>query len=252
MTTTAVLCEPPHEGVLSDLAATTPLSPTELADLYGAMCADVFEAVAESAGELLVNYRPADELPGDEGDAEGDLRALAEETLDSPEDVRFEQQVGSTFAGRVGNTVTHLLGTEDATSVLVLTPTAPFLTRGDLDGLAMKLRRSDVVLGPASEGRVHAAGFAAPVDFADAYAPPAIETLTDRALDAGLSVDYGPMSPVVRTRTDLAGALALVEARRRAGRVVPERTATVLDGLGLALADADGELALRRPDTDRS
>jgi hypothetical protein len=249
MTTIAVLCDPPHEGVLSDLAATTPLTGSETANLYAAMCADVFRAVEVSAGELLVNYRP--DAHG-AGNSEAELRALAEETLDSPATARFEEQVGSTFAGRVGNTLTHLLETEGESSAMAIEPTAPFLTRGDLDGLAMKLRRSDVVLGPTSGGRVSAAGFNAPVDFADAYAPPAIGTLTDRALDAGLDVDYGPTVPVVETREDLVGALALIDARRRAGRSVPERTAACLSELGLSLTAEEGELELSRPDTDRS
>jgi hypothetical protein len=249
MTTIAVLCDPPHDGVLSDLAATTPLTRTETTDLYTAMCADVFQAVEESSGELLINYRP-DAPTADDG--EDELRALAEEALDSPGEARYEKQVGSTFAGRVGNTLTHLLETEELSSAMAVEPTAPFLTRGDLDGLAMKLRRSDAVLGPTSGGRVYTAGFVESADFADAYAPPAIETLTDRALDAGLGVDYGPMLPVIETREDLIGALSLIDARRRAGRAVPERTADCLAEVGLALAERDGELELTRPDTDRS
>jgi glycosyltransferase A (GT-A) superfamily protein (DUF2064 family) len=247
MTTVAVVCESPHEGVLADLAATTLLDESETADLYAALCADVFRAVETSASELLVNYHPSES-----GDAEDELRALADAALDSPDAVRYERQVGSTFAGRVGNTVTHLLESEDESSVMVIEPTAPFLTRGDIDGLAMKLRRSDVVLGPASQGRVYAAGFASTVDFAEAYTPPAIETLTARANDAGLGVDYGPMVPVVESREDLLGALALIRARRRAGRDVPKHTAECLDALGVALVEEDGDLALRKADTDRS
>ena len=242
MTTVAVFCDPPHEEVLPALAP-TPLSPDERADCYRALCADVFRAVEESGTDLLVNYR------GEDAD---ELRALADEALDRPDETRFEPQVGETFSGRVGNTLTHLLETEGESSVMALTPTAPFLTRSDIDGMAMKLRRNDVVLGPTSGGRVYAACFGATIDFADAYAPPAISTLTDRALDADLDVDYAPMLPVVETPDDLAGALALIEARKRAGRWVPEHTADCLSDLGLALADDGGELGLSMPDTDRS
>jgi hypothetical protein len=255
MPTTVVLCDPPHEGlVLSELVATTPLSAAEVADLYAAMCADTFRAVETSASELLVNYRPDEKLPGesDDGvdDAESAVRNLADAALDDPGAARYEVQVGSTFAARMGNTVSHLLDTEEATSVGVIEPTAPFLTRGDLDGMAMKLRRSDVVLGPTSGGRVHYAGFASPLDFADADAPPAIETLTDRAHDGGHEVDFGPMAPIIETRGDLIGALSLLRARRRAGREVPTRTATCLDDLGVEIADAESGLALSKPDTD--
>ncbi|WP_049902955.1 hypothetical protein [Halococcus agarilyticus] len=253
MPTAAVLCDPPREGVvLADLAATTPLSTADVADLYAAMCADVLRAVEASASDLLVNYRPDEALPdeaderdkpdeptdGDgrnEQDAESAVRALADAALDDPGAARYEVQVGSTFAARMGNTVTHLLDTEDETSVAVVEPTAPFLARGDLDGMAMKLRRSDVVLGPTSGGRVHYAGFASSVDFEEADAPPAIGTLTDRAHDAGHDVDFGPMHPIVETREDLIGALSLIRARRRAGREVPTRTAACLDDLGVEL-----------------
>jgi hypothetical protein len=261
MPTVAVLCDPPREGVvLADLAATTPLSVAEAADLYAAMCADVFRAVEASASDLLVNYRPDEALPGGTGkpngpdetveDPESAVRALADAALDDPSAARYEVQVGSTFAARMGNTVTHLLDTEDASSVGVIEPTAPFLTRGDLDGMAMKLRRSDAVLGPTSGGRVHYAGFASPVDFEDAGAPPAVGTLTDRAYDAGHGVDFGPMLPVVETREDLIGALSLIRARRRAGREVPTRTTACLGDLGLELVADDDGLALSKPDTD--
>ncbi len=245
MTTIVVLCDPPREGVMPTLAATTPLTEAETTELYAAMCADVFRAAEESAGELLVNYRSGD-------DAEDETRAFAAEVLDNPDEARYEEQVGSTFAGRVGNTLTHLLDEEDTSSAMVIEPTAPFLTRGDIDGVAMKLRRSDAVLGPASNGRVYTAGFSSTIDFEDAYTPPAIGTLTNRALDAGLDVDFGPMLPVVETREDLVSTLALIEARRRAGRGVPERTANCLAELGLTLTEEDSELDLSRPDTDRS
>ena len=55
MPTVAVLCDPPREGVvLADLAATTPLSVAEAADLYAAMCADVLRAVSSGSFGLPV------------------------------------------------------------------------------------------------------------------------------------------------------------------------------------------------------
>ena len=244
MTTVAVLCDPPRTGVLPALDS-SPLSTEARTTLYAAMVADTVHAVEASAADLLVNYRADDEDPPEA------LRTVVTDALDQPDDARFEPQVGSTFAGRVGNTLTHLLETEDESAVVAVEPTAPFLVRGDLDGLAMKLRRNDVVLGPASRGRVYAAAFGAAIDFEDAYTAPAVTTLTDRALDAGLDVDYAPMLPVVETPDDLAGALALIEARERAGRRVPEHTAECLSDLGVTLTDGDGELAISKPDTDR-
>ncbi|MWG36181.1 hypothetical protein [Halomarina oriensis] len=239
MTTVAVLCDPPREGVLSTLADTSPLTPAECADLYAAMLGDVCRAVETSGGELLVNYR------GEE-DAEAELRSVVREAVADPDAVRYEVQVGETFAGRAGNTATHLLDGEDVVSVAVVEPTAAFLGRSHVDNAAMKLRSSEVVVGPATRGRVYYAGFTDPVDFEDAYAAPAVETVTDRGLDAGYDVDFLPVLPVVETGSDLAEALSLIRARRRAGRIVPERTTAVLDDLGVTVVAEGADLTLAR------
>ncbi|MFB6171180.1 MAG: hypothetical protein ABEJ23_01505 [Haloarculaceae archaeon] len=244
MTTVAVLCDPPRSGlVLSSLVASSPLTEPEAADLYAAMLRDVVSAVAGSGGELLVNYRPDDALPRAhaDGDAAAEVREAVAPALADPDDARFERQVGETFAGRAGNTVTHLLEREGVTTAAVVEPTAAFLARSQVDNAAMTLRRSEVVLGPATEGRVYYAGFADTVDFTDAYASPAIETLTDRGVDAGHDVDFLPSLPVIETGADLAGALTLLRARRRAERPVPSHTAACLDDVGIAVvADDDG------------
>lgn len=243
MTTVAVLVDPPREGlVLQELVETSPLSGGEAADLYAAMTMDVVGAVADSGAELLVNYRGEEALEGD-GDAEAEVRTLVGEVV---EDARFEVQVGETFAGRVGNTLAHLLEQEEVQTAAAVEPTAAFLARSAVDSAAMKLRRSEVVLGPAPGGRVFYAGFREPVDFQDAYAPPAVETLTDRGRDAGLDVDYLPMEPVVETGDDLAAALSLLRARRKAGRTVPAHTAAVLEEFELAVEGSEEGLRLVR------
>jgi len=239
MTTVAVLCDPPREGVLSTLADSSPLTPAECADLYAAMLGDVCRAVETSGGELLVNYR------GDE-DAEAELRSVVRDALADPDEARFEVQVGETFAGRAGNTATHLLETEGVVSAAVVEPTGAFLGRSQIDNAAMKLRSSEVVVGPATDGRVYYAGFREPIDFDGAYAPPAVETVTDRGVDAGLDVDFLPMLPVVETGDDLAEALSFIRARQRAGRIVPERTTAVLDDLGLTVVAEGADLSLGR------
>lgn len=250
MTTVCVLADPPRPGlVLSDLVETSPLSTDEAAALYRAMLADSLRAAEQSGGELLVNYRPDESLPeAPEADSsEAAIRAVAEDALENPGEARFERQVGETFAGRAGNTVTHLLEQEDAGTVAVVEPTAAFLSRVQVDEAAMKLRSSPVVLGPAGGGRVYYAGFGATVDFEDAWATPAVETLTARGRDAGHDVDFLSMLPVVERGSDLADAVALLRARRRAGRAVPERLAAVVDDLGLAVeADAGGGLRVVR------
>ncbi|AZH25755.1 hypothetical protein [Haloplanus aerogenes] len=245
MTTIAVLADPPREGlVATDLAATSPLTEAEAAEWYEAVLKDVLVAVDRSGGDLLVNYRPDDLLPDDhvtETASEAAVRAVAASTLDDLDDVRFEPQVGSTISARAGNTVTHLLREEGVTSAAVVDPTIPFLTRPLIDNAAMKLRRSEVVLGASTRGRVYYAGFTAPIDFTDAYADPPLETLTAGGRDADLDVDFLPVQPVVETGDDLLDALPLLNARVDAERPVPVHTATVADELGLRVAYGEGE-----------
>jgi glycosyltransferase A (GT-A) superfamily protein (DUF2064 family) len=246
MATVAVLADPPVEGeVLSGLVDSTPLSAAEATELYSAMLIDICRAVQASGAALLVNYRDSDQV-GVDVDSEAELRDTLADTLDEPGAARYEVQVGETFAGRVGNTVTHLLENEDEPTAVALRPTTPFLGREQLGSAAMKLRNSDVVLGPTTGGRVYFAGFAEPIDFEDAYAAPALETLTDRARDADLDVDFMPQAPVVETAADLAEAVTGVRARLRAGRKVPQRTATVIDDLGLYAESTDDGLAVAR------
>ncbi|WP_435349570.1 DUF2064 domain-containing protein [Haloarchaeobius sp. HRN-SO-5] len=256
MTLVVVLADPPRDGlVLSRLSETSSLSPPEATDCYEAMLADAMLAAERSGGDLLVNYRSDDDLPDEfvtDEPAEESVRAVAEEALTSTADVRFEVQVGSTWDGRVGNTVSHLLREEGESSVLVLDGRTPLLGRKDIDSAAMKLRSSEVVVGPATDGRVWTTAFTDPIDFDGAFAQPAVETLVDRAVDAGLDVDFLPTYRTVETGADLADVVAHLNARRRAGRIVPEHTTAFVDDLGLhAVEDGDG-LSLVRGKTDRS
>lgn len=240
MTTVAVFADPPRPRlVLSKLVETSPLSPEDAADCYGAMLADTCLAVSRSGGELLVNYRPAELLPDEytEIDPEAEIRTVLDGVLD--ESPRMEVQVGSTHAARVGNTITHLLETEDVASAAALSPTAPLCFRTHIDSAAMKLRNSPVVLGPSTDGRVAFAGFTEPIDFDGAYAPPAVETLAWRAGDAGLETDFLPVLPTVQTGTDLASVVSLVRARRIAERIVPPNTATWIEDQGLRVENGD-------------
>ncbi|WP_435174536.1 hypothetical protein [Halorussus sp. AFM4] len=259
MTVIVVPAAPPRPGlVLPELAASSPLSEREAADLYAAMLKDTFRAAARSGGDLLVNYRDEESIPdefADTGDqsAEAEVRALAADALADPDDARFEVQVGSTFSARAGNAVTHLLDEEGVQSVAVAPGTAPLLTRTEIDSAAMKLRRNEVVLGPSERGRVHFAGFTDTIDFEDAYAAPEIETLTNRAVDAGHDVDFLPAATRVETGADLLSQVATLTARATAGRFVPEHTAALVRELGLRAVEGDGgEPELVREETDSS
>lgn len=247
MTVIAVLADPPRPGlVLPELTDDGPFSESEAASLYGAMLKDTFLTAHRSGGDLLVNYRPDDQLPGDDGDSEAELRALAADALGDTSDVRFEVQVGPTFDARVGNTVAHLLREEDVRSVAAVRGTGPMLLRSTIDSAAMKLRRSEVVLGPGLRGRTYFAGFTEPIDFDGAFAAPELETLTDRAADADLDANFLPTQPVVETPADLRTVLPALNARIRAERIVPVNTAEFVRERGLGVVgDGDGGRIVR-------
>ena len=251
--------DPPRDGlVLGSLVENTSITPAEASRLYEATLVDVIRTVDSSGGELLVNYRKAESIrPSDyiepegktspdvgEGSLAESIRSIVTRTLEDGTDVRVEPQIGSTRAGRVGNTVTHLLEQEDHSSVGVLEPTVPLVGRTEIDGAAMSIRRNDVVLGPSPGGDIYLACFAEPIDFTDVFEPPALATLADRAAAAGLQVGFAPMLPTVETVGDLCSTVAGVRARQSAGGPVPDATSMVLDELGLRIVD--GPMLSRR------
>ena len=251
MTVVAVLADPPRPGLaFPELAATSPLTGAEAADLYAAVCKDTMRAVARSGGDLLVNYRPDDLLPEEfvtDTAAEAEVRALAADALDDVGAARFEPQVGSDLSARVGNAVTHLLREEGATSTAAVPVTTPLLTRPAVDQAAMKLRRSQVVLGPGNGGDVYYAGFTETVDFTESFSPPVVERIADLAAAEGYETDFLPMQPTLRTGDDLATLVSMLRARVTAERIVPEYTTTLCFELGLELdAGQDGTELVRR------
>lgn len=246
MTTVAVLCDPPRPGqVLTDLVETSPLSEAEAAELYEALLKDTVAAVEGSGGELLVNYRADEDLEVAGEDSEAEIRRVIEDVVDT-EEARFEVQVGETFAGRAGNTATHLLENEEVSSVGITRPEAAFLARTEIDEGAMKLRSTDAVLAPSPGGRVYYAALGTSIDFTDCFAPPAFETLVDRCLDAGLDVEFSQQKTYVETEADLADALVQVRTRRKADGLVPRHFAEWAAETDLIVEADDEGLSLAR------
>ncbi|OIB56888.1 hypothetical protein [Natrialba sp. SSL1] len=251
--------DPPRPGlVLSSLVESTPLTDSDAVALYEAAVTDTLRATEQSGGEVLLNYRDEDTLPAEfigdntetdadtDAKAEAEIRTLAADALesvaaaDSADDdgpVRFERQVGSTHAARIGNTVTHLLEREGADAVGVLEPTVPLVARTEIDGAAMSLRRHDTVIGPSSNGRAYFAGFSEPIDFTDADETPAVSTLATQAAAADHRIGFAPMLPTIGTEAGLCATLAMLEAREQAGRLRATATAAVVSELGLSVGD---------------
>ena len=91
MPTVALLADPPEPGVvLPDLVDSTPLSAQDAADLYAAMLADVCAAIQDGAGDLLVNYRPAEQVDADV-DPQAAIAAVLDEEVPRPGDLRYEE-----------------------------------------------------------------------------------------------------------------------------------------------------------------
>lgn len=250
VTTVVVPADPPFEGVvLQELVASTPLSQADAVRLYEATLADVAAAADKSGGTLLVNYRPREHLPEDIPETATPKTAVADvvdEAVADPESVRYEVQVGSSYAARVGNTVTHLLEEEEAGSVHVVDPTAALVSRKLIDSTSMKLRRTPIVVGPAPGSRVYYAGFTDPIDFEGAYDSPALQSLVGQALDDGFDVDFIEQQSPIRTASDLATVVSTVRARAAAGRITPEATLAAADELGIEVHGSDDGVEIRQ------
>lgn len=254
MTVHALVVDPARPGLaLPEIVGDEgPLTPEEGSTLAAAMIRDAAVGAASSGGDLLVNYPTSDQLPADARtgtEPVDELRELLGGALGDLDAVRFEPQVGASRLERIENTVAHLLDEEDADSVAVLDGRAPTLDRTALDSAAMKLRRSEVVVAPAPGGRVAYVGLSEPFEFADSGTLPAV---VDRAVAAGHDVDFLPMHPRVDDTSGLATVVALVRARRAAGRRVPEYTAAAIESLGLEVVEADGRAVVRTPASDRT
>lgn len=218
--------------------------PDELADadvtaLYEAAVTDVVRTVEHSGGKLLVNYRDGASLPAVDRTDEpaAACRELVADAVADIDAVRFERQVGSTVSARIGNTVTHLLEEEEAGTVGILDPLAPLVRRSDVDGAAMTARRREVVLGSDGGGGVYLSVFADTIDFENAYEPPALSTLAERARAADNSIGFSQIVPRIATTAGLAATVATIDARRVAETPVPEATATVIEELDIETAD---------------
>lgn len=251
MTTVAVFVRPPESGtVLSNCVDAGAVTTAEATDLYRALTRDVCAAVEASGGDLLVNYRPVNETDPTSGEEDPDALAAVtsavDEALADPDGARYEVQVGSSFSARAGNTVTHLLEREAVKSAAVLRPTAGLIERRHLDSAAMKLRQSEVVLGPATDGLVSFAAFTQPIDFEDAFVPPEVETLAARANDAGHDVGLIEMLPVADSVGGLATLVSQIRARQRAGLWVPQYTSSVIEDLGLRAEAVEDGLGVGR------
>ncbi|ERH11589.1 MAG: hypothetical protein J07HB67_00597 [halophilic archaeon J07HB67] len=116
-------------------------------------------------------------------------------------------------------------------------PVAPLIQRPDIDTGTMRLRSNETVLGATTDGGVYYAGFSDPVAFADAFQPPAVETLTRRAGDADHDVAFLSSQPAVDSAAGLRSFVPTLRARVHAEQAVPPETATFVHEHGLRVRD---------------
>lgn len=243
MTVVVLVADAPVEGVAcGDLVAETPLTAADGVDLYRAILKDVFATLGESTVDVLVNYPGPDDLPADAETSpspEAALKGLAGSVVDPErlDDFRFEVQVGSSFSAKAGNAITHLLRDEDHHSASVLRPCVPRLVRSVVDEAAIKLRRNDVVLGPAPNGEVYFAGFTDLIDFTDAFETNPQETLAGRAGEKGLTVDFARERELLDSDASLRSIVVRLRAEMLAGNTVPQHLWSFVEDRGLSVED---------------
>lgn len=227
MTTVVVLADPPVEGIACEnLVEQTELTPADGLALYEAVVADTMATLERSTVDILLNYPQADAVPGDtDVDPKARLRELAATAMspDRFEDVRFEPQVGSNFSAKAGNAITHLIRDEGAQSAAVLNPCVPRLARSIIDEGALKLRRADVVLGPAARGEVYFAGFSELIDFTDVFETRPVETITREAAGNDLAVDFLRGREGLFEPADFESVVSRLNANTLAGKPLPEQ-----------------------------
>ncbi|MFB6176595.1 MAG: hypothetical protein ABEI99_05540, partial [Halobaculum sp.] len=121
----------------------------------------------------------------------------------------------------------------------VIRPVAPLVRRSTIDSGVMKLRSNETVLGPTTTGGVYFTGFTDTIQFGEAFADPAVETLTDRATDADNDVDFLQTQATIDSARGLTALLPILRARVTAERVVPAETATFVHETGLRARDGE-------------
>lgn len=248
MTVVVLMADAPVEGVACrQLVEETPLSESDGVELYRAVLTDIFGTLAESTVDVLVNFPAPDDIP--EGvtldeQPEATLRALAGTVVDPErlDDFRFEVQVGSNFSAKAGNAITHLLRDEEYHSAAVLRPCVPRLVRSVVDEAAIKLRRNDVVLGAAGDGELYYAGFTDLIDFTDVFEENAVEEVSGRAGEEGLTVDFARDMDVLHSARDLRTIVTRLRAEVLAGKAVPEHLWTFIEETGLRVQDGEVEM----------
>jgi hypothetical protein len=241
MTTVSVIVEEPDRSSLVDRLAGSVLDRRDAVQLYEAMTADVCRAIERSGADGVLA------VLGDEENVPNGLATRMADVLEEPDAVEVVSREATDHSEALAGEVLRL-HEEGVTSAAVVEPSTPFLARKDVDSASMKLRSSEVVLGPAPGGRVHFAGFAEPIDLGDRFSPPAIERLAELT-EEGYGVDFLAMLPLLESERDLPTVIAHLRARVAAGRFVPQETAVTVADLELAVRDDGGELRVVREET---
>lgn len=239
MTTVAVLVEDSSKRtLLSDLVERNVLSRGETGDLFEAMVRDVIGTVDRSGGEVVVAARTDDvDLGGTDphGETDESLRHRFGEAVEGELEVEVSGE--SDRASWIEAVLRSLLDRPGVETAAVVPASVPMLERTHVDGAAMRLRRSSMVLGPDHRGGTFYVGTDGSAAFGGGLDPSVEVSLVREARRRGSEVDFLPVVPTVRGGRDLRWLVGHVEALRAAGRRVPARTAAWIDGVGATMTD---------------
>lgn len=246
MTVHVVLADPPGvDPRLPGLIESTPLDATDTATLAEAMLQDVCRTIETSGGELVVGVRRGDRADAPAGESvDGPIASVIEPALEDPGSAVVEPLAGKAPDELAATALERHFEDEAATSVAIVSARAPTIARTDLDGAAMKLRRSDAVVAPAPGDRFAYLGLSEPLGLAEQPLPPELTAVVDECVDAGHETDFLRMHPVVAHGADLVSLVAVVESRRTAGRWLPPFTTQAIDDLGLRLRGIAGDRSI--------
>ncbi len=244
MTTATVLLDAAMmRQIHGELTAETPLEPEETRDLLECAVRDTVVAVDASGANLVLAVTDRTPTPIFEWD---DIDAGVAELSD---DCGIEREMGVVPVDRGGVNVASLLDAaieeRPGPSVSILRPISPLLQRRHLDGMTMRLRRDDVVLGPTTTSEWYAIGRGRDVSLGHIDTSPSLTGTALGVAEADVSIDLLPALPAITSVTGLAGTIALLEAYALAGRAVAPWTAQFLDDTELH-SDLENPGVIRR------
>lgn len=251
MTALAVPVPPSDVMRIRDrLVASTPLTFDEVTKLMVATCQDVCHAVAGSGGEaFIVPLEPETSIPGWTNPSEI-TEEIARTATDADNEITVTptQPVDETGMQRLLDLVRER---SDEASLAVVTPVTPLIQRRHVDAAAMRLRTSDVVVGPTSRCGWYFFGVSRETDLTLGPDACALPTITRDVLEAEVSIASIPFLPRMETNEELSTILGLVDLATITDPARAPFTRSWAERTGIQIGVEDGGVQITRTDARR-